>query len=122
VELGPDLLLRFEGFSGEQPLAMEDRSLCRTLASIVSTVGRHLGKAGVLIRAVVEPSGIRFEVGADDPEGGGRKHAAIHDASLALACEMVETHGGSLSKLKTGCCGVYVLLPLRPICIEGEPR
>lgn len=122
VELGPELLLHFEGFSGEPPLAIEARSLCRTLASIVATVSRHLGQGGVFIQAAVDQSWIRFEVGADGPPGEARENAPIHDASLALACEMVEIHGGSLSKLRTGCCGVYVLLPLRPICAQEGPR
>jgi signal transduction histidine kinase len=120
VEAGPDLRIRFEGFSGEQRFTMEDQALCRTLASIIGTVGRHLGRGDVIVRASVEQSRIRFEVGADGPAGAGREHAVIHDASLALACKMVEIHGGVLSELETGCCGVYVLLPLWPICVLEE--
>jgi len=90
------------------------------LASIIGTVGRHLGKGGVVVRATVEKSRIRFDVGADGPAEEAPANTAIHDASLALAYEMVELHGGSLRGLETGCCGVYVLLPLRPICVQGE--
>jgi signal transduction histidine kinase len=120
VESSPELGVRFEGFRGDLQLAIQDRSVCRTLASIVGTVGRHLGKGVVIVRATVEQSRIRFEVAADHPAGEGRGSTEIHDSGLALACEMVEVHGGSLSRLETGCCGVYVLLPLWPICAQEE--
>src|SRR5690606_28829737 len=94
VALGSELLLRFEGFSGELRLAIEDRSLCRTLASIVGTVGRHLGRGSVLVQAALEQGRIRFEIGSDSPPEEDREYAVIHDASLALACEMVEMYGG----------------------------
>ncbi len=120
IEWGPKLLVSFEGFSGKQSLTFLERSLCRTLASIVGTVGRHFGEGGVIVRASADNSQIRFEVSADGPAGEGRLDTAIHDASLALACEMVELHGGSISRLETGSRGVYVLLPLRPICAREE--
>jgi K+-sensing histidine kinase KdpD len=120
VELGLQLQVRFEGFSGEHWLEIEDRSLCRILASIVGTVGRHLGMGNVLVRAALEQSRIRFEIAAEGPAGQKCVYTTIHDASLALACEMVELYGGTAAGLDAGCCGVYVLLPLRPICTEGE--
>jgi signal transduction histidine kinase len=120
VESAAEPRIRFEGFSGEQRLAIQERSLCRTLASIVGTVSRHLGQGRVRVRATVEKGRIRFEIGADGPSSEGRENAVIHDASVALARKMVEIHGGSLSELETGCCGIYVLLPLRPICAQEE--
>ena len=50
VESGSERAVRFEGFSGDQLLAIQDRSLCRTLASIIGTVGRHLGNGGVVVQ------------------------------------------------------------------------
>ncbi len=120
VDSCPDLHVRFEGFRGILQLGMQDRVFCRTLASIVATVGRHVGKGIVTVRATVEPRRLRLEVAAHNPAGEGIKSTEIHSASLALACEMVEIHGGSLSRLNPGSCGVYVLLPLWPICNRGE--
>ena len=117
-ELEPPV--RFVGFSGEQPLAIQESSLCRTLASIIGTIGRHLGKCGIVVAATAETSRIRFEIRADDPPGKERLKATIHDASLALAREMVELHGGALFGFETGYRSVYVLLPLRPICAQEE--
>lgn len=120
VESELETPVRFEGFSGEQPLAIQERSLCRTLASIVGTVGRHLGKCSILLAATVETNQVRFEIRADDAEGRARENTTIHDASLALAREMVELHGGAMHGFETGYRGVYVLLPLRPICAQEE--
>src|SRR5690606_41173142 len=66
--------LRFVGFSGESALAMESRSLCRTLSSVVATVSRHLGPGSVLVEASIEQGGMRFEVGADGPGPPGREY------------------------------------------------
>lgn len=119
LETSAELQVRFEGFAGNLQLAMEDRAFCRTLASIVGTVGRHLGKGVVTVSATIEKSRIRLMIAGDDPAGERRGHTEIHSAGLALACEMVELHGGSLSGLDPGRCGVYVLLPLWPICTQG---
>ena len=120
VESGPDLSIRFEGFSGEQRLPIPDRSLCRTLASVIGTVFRHVGKGRIVVRASLSASWIRFEVGEESPAHAGAENASIHDASLALACRMVEIHGGSLGELEASGRGVYVLLPLRPISAHRE--
>lgn len=120
AESCPEWSVRFEGFRGEQQLAIQYRALCRTLVSIVGTVGRHLGQGMVLVQATVGKNQLRFEVAADNPAAEGHASTEIHDSSLALACEMVALHGGSLSKMGTGCCGVYVLLPLRPISAQEE--
>jgi len=120
VESGSELHVSFEGFSGEQRLTIQDRSLYRSLASIIGTVSRHAAKCIVLVGATVEKSQIRFEVSAQDSAGEGRENTAIHDASLALAYEMVELHSGSMGRSETGCCGVYVLLPTQPICDQEE--
>ena len=120
VESGPELGIRFEGFSGEQRPAIPDRSLCRTLASIIGTVGRHVGKGRVVVRASASKSEIRFEVGEDNPPEAGAQSTSIHYASLALACRMVEIHGGSFGELEAGSWGVYVLLPSRPISAQEE--
>lgn len=118
VESGPELSISFEGFRGEQRLTILDRSLCRTLASIIGTVGRHMGKGRIVVRASASRNEIRFEVDQEHPAETGGESTPIHDSSLALACRMVEIHGGSLGELETGSRGVYVLLPLRPICAK----
>lgn len=113
--------VRFVGFNGVQQLAIQRQSLCRTLASLVGTVGRHLGMCGIVVTATAEASRVRFEIRADEPQETEQQNATIHDASLALARRIVELHGGALCGFENGRCGVYVLLPLRPICAEEEP-
>jgi signal transduction histidine kinase len=115
VELGAEAEVQFRGCSGEIALPMHDRTLCRILTSIVGTVGRHAATGDVLVQAAASDDQIRFEASAGPQREGAPEDAVIHDASLALASEVVAAYGGSLTRLGSGRCGVYVFLPLRPI-------
>jgi len=118
IETSAQLQIKFKGFTGELALSIRDSTLCRTLASIAATVSRHTPTREVILQATVSDGEVRFEI-ADSREAGAGGDAlayvVIHEASLAMAREVIEQHRGTLQTAEAGRCGVYVRLPLRSI-------
>jgi signal transduction histidine kinase len=118
IESGPDLTIEFKGFEQELALSIPETTICRTLASIAATVARHGVARDVRMQVTLTGEEARFEVAAvciDGPSAGAPEYVMIHDASLAMAQEMIGRHEGSVEVAERGRCAVYVLLPLRSI-------
>lgn len=118
VEAGPTVRIRFSGFRGELLLSIPERTLCRMLASVSGTIFRHAATGEITAQATVTEQEVQFAIEASRPAAADAAlghNAVMHDASLALAREVVQVHQGTLLAAESGRCGVYVLLPLRSI-------
>lgn len=120
VESGPDLRIVFEGFDREIDVAISQSALCRTLASIAATVARHSSTCDVRIKLSVVVDELVFEISNIGAPGKGVECVTIHEASLAMAQEVVSQHGGTLQVAERSHWGVYVQLPIQPISHQRE--